>query len=515
MSRIGPQSPLSDGDWHRLHPLTPLLRGGLFLIVVIGFLLANLRDRLLQLVLPESAPGENPQPDPVEFVLSHNLVLVAILAVLAVAAVLVAGFWLSWRFHAFRITGDDVEVRSGVVFRTQRRAPLDRVQGVNLTRPLFARLLGLAKLEVVGAGVDANVRLEYLATARAEAVRADILRLASGRALQPVPPAGSDSPPPGAIGVLERAVAGILSGPEEPVDDLPSVVSIPPGRVVGSFLLRESTILTVVIGAGLLVWSLVVEPWLLLALIPGIVAMGAYLVRTITRTLRYAIAPTPHGVRIVFGLTTTVTEVLPPGRVHAVEIRQPLLWRGPGWWTVSVNRLSGSQGQDAARAFTAVLPVGTRADAERVVALLLPDLDPQERELIFARGLLAVGSDPFTTTPPRARVQRPVSWRRNGYSLGSTALFLRRGRIWRSLAVVPLARMQSIAVHQGPWDRMLDVAALRAHTVAGTVFTGVGAIGRADALAVFEEAEARALRLAAADRSHRWAREPVSGGAAG
>ncbi|MBW9122552.1 hypothetical protein JNB63_20930, partial [Microbacterium trichothecenolyticum] len=30
------RSPLSDGEWHRLHPLTPLLRGGLFLIVVIG-----------------------------------------------------------------------------------------------------------------------------------------------------------------------------------------------------------------------------------------------------------------------------------------------------------------------------------------------------------------------------------------------------------------------------------------------------------------------------------------------
>src|SRR5690606_41600386 len=45
-------------------------------------------------------------------------------------------------------------VRSGVLFRTHRRAPLDRVQGVNLTRPMIARLFGLAKLEVVGAGLD-------------------------------------------------------------------------------------------------------------------------------------------------------------------------------------------------------------------------------------------------------------------------------------------------------------------------------------------------------------------------
>ncbi|WP_136053956.1 PH domain-containing protein, partial [Microbacterium sp. K24] len=88
--------------------------------------------------------------------------------------------WFLWRFHQFRITGDHVEVRKGIVFRSHRRAPLDRVQGVNLTRPFPARIIGLAKLEVVGAGNDANVDLEYLATSRAESVRSDILRLASG-----------------------------------------------------------------------------------------------------------------------------------------------------------------------------------------------------------------------------------------------------------------------------------------------------------------------------------------------
>lgn len=180
------RSPLSDGEWHRLHPLTPLLRGGLFLIVVIGVVIANLRDRLVVLFLPWFAPDlvdEVPEwegsGDPIDFIVANNLYLVAVLAVLGILIVIVAVFYTSWRFHTFRITGDDVEVRSGILFRTQRRAPLDRVQGVNLTRPMVARLLGTAKLEVVGAGADANVKLEYLSTANAEAVRADILRLAS------------------------------------------------------------------------------------------------------------------------------------------------------------------------------------------------------------------------------------------------------------------------------------------------------------------------------------------------
>ena len=46
------RSPLSDGQWHRLHPLTPVLRGGLFLIVVMGIVITNLRDRIVVWLLP-------------------------------------------------------------------------------------------------------------------------------------------------------------------------------------------------------------------------------------------------------------------------------------------------------------------------------------------------------------------------------------------------------------------------------------------------------------------------------
>lgn len=503
------RSSLSDGDWHRLHPLTPLLRGGLFLVVVIGFVIANLRERLIEIFFPALDPGFSGEvpADPVEYVLSHDLVLIALLVVLGALVLLVALFWASWRFHTFRITGDDVEVRSGVVFRTNRRAPLDRVQGVNLTRPLLARLVGLAKLEVVGAGLDANVRLEYLSTSNAEQVRGDILRLASGRTLGTAAPAGPPVPwRQGAVGTVSRAVEGLVDGVEEPVAEPESVVRIPPGRVLGSLLLRDSTIYLLLGIAAMIVAASSGVAWVLFALVPTLLGFITYTVRTTSRSLRYAIAPTDHGVRIVFGLFTTVTETLPPGRVHAIQVRQPLLWRGPGWWTITVNRLSGTRsGQDATEAFTRVLPVGTRADAERVVGLLLPWLDDEERGLVFTEGLLAADGAPgYTTTPARARLLRPISWRRNGAALTSTALFLRRGRLSRSVTIMPLARMQSIALHQGPLARRLDVADLRAHTVAGTVITGVGVLDRTFAQDLFAGAALGAVRTGETDRSHRW-----------
>ena len=38
---------LADGEWHRMHPLTPLFKGGLALIIIAGIAIANLRDRLI------------------------------------------------------------------------------------------------------------------------------------------------------------------------------------------------------------------------------------------------------------------------------------------------------------------------------------------------------------------------------------------------------------------------------------------------------------------------------------
>ncbi|WP_169583149.1 MULTISPECIES: PH domain-containing protein [Microbacterium] len=518
------RSPLSDGEWHRLHPLTPLLRGGLFLLVVIGIVIANLRDRLLFLFLPGLAPSfDEDVPDdivewetsgdPIDFVIANNLYLVAALAVLGVLLIIVAVFYMSWRFHTFRITGDDVEVRSGILFRTQRRAPLDRVQGVNLTRPMIARLLGMAKLEVVGAGADSNVKLEYLSTANAEAVRADILRLASGRRLADAAASADPSRTDGRLAALShtvgRELTGLIEGPEAPVEVPDSVVHIPVGRLVLSHIVSMSTVALVLATVAVIVGVSLGVTWLLFAFVPTLIGFAAYWVRSIVRSLRYSIAPTPDGVRITFGLLTTITEIVPPGRVHALEVTQPILWRPAGWWMIRINRLSGRSATDAnTDQFTTALPVGTAADVERVLRLLQPDVPDVEWPLVVQQGMLGPGADDtFVNTPPRAWWIRPLSYRRNGFRLTDDLLLLRRGLIWRRLGILPLARLQSIGLHQGPLDRASRVASLRPHVVAGPVYAGLAAIDRDVALRLFADASRGAVLGASGDRTHRWAQE--------
>ena len=508
------RSLLSDGEWHRLHPLTPLLRGGLVFVVVIGVIVANLRDRLVQLFVPMFAPDFPSdefayEGDPIDWVIENNLILIVAAVVVGVLLLVVAGFYLSWHFHTFRITHDEVEVRSGILFRTHRRAKLDRVQGVNLTRPMIARLLGTAKLQVVGAGADGDVKLEYLSTTNAEQVRADILRLASGRQLDAEVARGAHTGAGASAlsAAVSQGVTGLIVGADVGEVEPDSVVNIPVGRLLLSHLLSPITVILVFAMAAVIVGSALGSWWILFGMIPVFIAFGAYWASSVFKGLRYSIAPTRNGVRITFGLLTTVTEIIPPGRIHAIEIRQSILWRPEGWWTIKINRMTGKSAAEGTQdQFTTVLPVGTRADVERVMGLLMPEATDQAWPLVFEHGVLGPrADDPFVNTPRRARIFNLLSWKRNGFALSDDALLMRRGVVWRTLALFPFARMQSIALKQGPIDRSMRVAKAQVHTVLGPVVGHLSGIDRDAALGLFAEVSSRAVRAASTDHSHRWA----------
>src|SRR5690606_38048934 len=235
-------------------------------------------------------------------------------------------------------------------FRSQRRAPLDRVQGVNLTRPFPARLIGMAKLTLEGAGTGADVALEYLNTTKAEQVRSDILRLASGIRQAKAEKAMPHTPE--TVGAaFGQGITNIVEGVDQ--DDVvpETVVKIPVGRLIASQAITAglwALFFLVVIVGGVVIPIAIFEDgpdkWITLTItllstgLPMTIALVAVVWGAMQKGFRYSIAPTPDGVRISSGLLTTVTRTLPPGRIHAVEITQSLLWRPFGWWSIRINR---------------------------------------------------------------------------------------------------------------------------------------------------------------------------------
>ncbi len=527
---------LADGEWHRLHPASPLLRGGLVFIAVLGFIIANLRERLVDMFLvvfaPDLGPGVDGRydewrgdwgNDPIGGIVTNGLVGWAVAGVAVVIVAVIAGFWMSWRMHTFRVTDEAVEVRSGILFRSHRSARLDRIQGINVTKPLFARLFGTAKLEVSVAGQSGNVQLSYLGSTLADGLRADILRLASGaRAAKAAAtdaasgtvrggaaPTAAPAGRPHVGAVIGQRVDEFLAPELDPSLAPPeSVVHLPLGRVIASTLLGGSTVWAIILVALITTGLATGQLWMLFSFVPAAIGIVSYAWSRITKSLRYSIAGTPDGVRIGHGLLSTGNQTIPPGRIHAIEVSQWLFWRPFGWWSIRINVAgqSVSASNEAAQR-TVVLPVGTVTDVHRVLGLLLPDaardIDPLVDPGLVGRD----GAGGYSRTVRRGAWLRPFSWRRIGWAVIAGIALIRRGWLVRRLTLVPLARMQSVAATAGPIERMLRLATVRIHTVAGPVTAVLPATDRTEAFALFERLADEAVERAASDTTHHWRAE--------
>ncbi|MEO6117213.1 MAG: PH domain-containing protein, partial [Pseudolysinimonas sp.] len=301
---------LADGEWHRLHPATPLLRGGFAFVAIAGFVLANLRERILGLFLG-GGPGDG-GGDPIDLIVRRGLIPIALVVVVVVLLVIITIFWLSWRVHSFRITDELVEVRSGILFRTNRRGRLDRIQGINVGRPLFARLFGAARLDINVAGHDANVPLAYLSGRNADALRRVILQLASGTAERDASATRPEHD--GSLGGMVTQRAREFVAPERDPQLAPptAVVTMHTGRLLGATVLHDRTVVFVLLVVAAAVLASAAHLFFVLfGVVPLLLGVGSQIVRRFSRSLRYSVAATPDGMRVGYGLLSTNNETIP------------------------------------------------------------------------------------------------------------------------------------------------------------------------------------------------------------
>jgi putative membrane protein len=191
--------------------------------------------------------------------------------------------------------------------------------------------------------------------------------------------------------------------------------------------------------------------------------------------------------------------------VQAVSLTQGPFWRGPDWWRVKVN-VAGYASADGKENQNILLPVGPRDEALAALWLVLPDLGTDEpRELLDEALTGDARTDRwFTTSPDRARLLDPLTWRRNGVAVTDRALLVRSGRVVRSLVVVPHERTQSLALEQGPWERRRGLASFALHSTAGPVRPVAYHLDAADAARLLDEQSVRARGARAHATPERW-----------
>ena len=266
----------------------------------------------------------------------------------------------------YAVDDDAIYLQTGVLFRRQRAARLDRIQGIDTIQPLVARLFGLTELKIeVAGGSDSAVRLSFLRDEVAQALRNDLLARAAGLRRPSVP--RRDGAAPGEE-VTSLAAEPPVAAPER------ELVAVPPGRVVEGLLRSVGTIVVLLMIVGMIVIAVVArQPAVTLALLPAVLGGGGALWGRFSSEFGFRLAQSPDGIRLRHGLLETRAQTVPPGRVQAVRLSQPLLWRGRDWWRVEVNIAGYATQQDAGKE-TVLLPVGERDQALLALWLVLPDL---------------------------------------------------------------------------------------------------------------------------------------------
>ncbi len=484
-------------EWQRMHPVTPAVKGWKVFVAVLALFTYQSLDELQQL----------------RGALGPRMWLVVAGGIAVVSLVAFGYSAIAWRMTRYAITDEAVHLRSGVLFRQQRQARLDRLQAVDVVQPLLARILGLAelKLEVAG-GSGSGISLAFLREQDAEDLRAELLARAAGvhrgaagaSAVAPV----TGAPAVAADGSVPEALAppgaprpvGAPVAPERPVYEVPA------GRLLGSTLLSGATIWLVLVLAGVITVIVTTgQVGSAFVMLPVVFALASFYWTRFNRGANFRAAISPDGIRLRHGLTESRAQTVPPGRVQAVRLSQGPLWRGRDWWRVEVN-VAGYGAQDA-ETENVLLPVGTRDDALLALWLVLPDLGTADPRALVEAGLTGRSDDEgFVTAPRRARWADPLAWRRHGVAVTEHALLLRSGVIVRRLVVVPHERTQSLELTHGPVQRRLHLASIGVHSTPGPVLPRVEHLDERVAAGLMDQQAERAGTARAAAGPELWMR---------
>jgi putative membrane protein len=83
--------------------------------------------------------------------------------------------WLSWLRFRFHLDEDDIRIERGILNRTVRSIPYDRIQDVSIEEKPLARLLGLGEVKFeTGGGEGEDAKLSFVGMDRAKALRETI-----------------------------------------------------------------------------------------------------------------------------------------------------------------------------------------------------------------------------------------------------------------------------------------------------------------------------------------------------
>jgi putative membrane protein len=456
----------------------------------------------------------------------------ALLGAIGLIVFTIVGVALYWTRFEYRVGANDIRIDSGIISRTHRSIPFDRIQDVDITQGPLQRLLGLARVTFetgggsAGSGAEEGV-LQAITLERAEAIRT-LIRSRRARevtATDAEAGAADEGAPVYALSVPRLILAGIfnfslavLAGLFGLSQTFGDALGFDPlsekfwrdllsaGDPVAQYAAQHRLAAVV---AGLLLLILV-------GLLTGIV-------RTTVREFGFRLDRTDVGLRRRRGLFTRTDVTLPAKRAQAVVVATGPVREFWGWSELRLQSLARDEGgkgdhvlaplakDDEVNAILAELgwrPIGrqpawTRVSSAyvwtRVIAFspllailglnllvfLAAPLWVDETMRADVTAMILPGLIPILILFVLLLVAiavRWLDWRRMAYAVDGDRLLVRMGWWRRRLLVLPFAKIQSIDLIENFITRWFGTSSLRLGVAGGGVRGhSIPAIPRADA----------------------------------
>nr|WP_269449735.1 PH domain-containing protein [Auraticoccus cholistanensis] len=360
---------------------------------------------------------------------------------LVVVVAAVAGY-VTWRFTRFVIDDEELRIETGALFRRSKRIPFQRIQSIDLSQPLAARLFGLAELKIEAGAGDAGAKLRFLSRGKASQLRDYLLTRAAGERRS----VHEEGPQASAWTDLSSA------------DEV--LVRLTPGQLLLGFLLSGDFLVPVlVLAVGLGVTGFLgVVVFALPAVIPFAIGLASAAGRQVLGQFNYTLSRSGRGLRISRGLTNLTSQSVPVDRIQGISISQGLPWRPFGLYRVRIDVLGSTTGvEDGSKQLNLSLlfPVATRDQVRTGLAAVLPEVDLDAVEL--------------RRSPSSSRWLRWGDWWTLRHGWDDRVVVTRRGWLLDTTAVVPHAKTQSVRITQGPAQRALRLATVHVDTTPGPV----------------------------------------------
>ena len=386
--------------------------------------------------------------------------------------------WLGWWHLTYRLTDDEFVIESGVLHRSRRSIPLERVQDVSIEQKPLARLFRLALVRIeTGGGDKDEATLDSVTLGEAHRLRLALRRTPMAVSTEAPVSEVAEAGKPLFVMPLKRvllyglfnfslvwlaAIAALLQTADQVIAfDWKELVGIA-GREVRSHL---------TVTAGLTV--------LALALVLGVVAG---LVRTVTKEFGFRLDMREGRFRRVRGLLTRSEVVIVNARVQLALIRRAPISGRLGWRSLEFQTLGGSDdssGRQEMAPFAHDDEIAEVIDAAGLPRFEADTLTPVSRGhvlrvalrhglpvvIVFAIAgaffpLLWLGLVLVPVPVGLALLQR----RRHRYGLRESSAQVTRGVLSQRDWIVPYAAIQTISVRRSWLQRRLGLATVTIDT---------------------------------------------------